>query len=736
MIANFKLKNAKCKFAICNLLTFAATLVPAAAATAEQPGGPKILGVRVGFDDYYKAGLWTPVEVSLLGGDETLEGRLSAIAPDGDGVPGRVTTRCRLSAGRENRARLITRFGRVHGELTVEFRAEGRPASRRTFQTSTRADGDHFLPALEFRKLFVVVGPSTLGIEEAGKLALAEPEHRPAVARLDDLDQLPRRWIGYEGIDAVVLSAGRPEMYRKLADDDPRIGALDGWVRMGGRLVLCGGNRAKEAFGEGSPLRRFLPGRLEKMVSLRQTAALETYSGGRVGAAPLLLGRQPMRVPRLADVRGVVEAAEADLPLVVRQSRGFGQVVFLAAALDKPPLDQWPERPRLAAKLLDLPTTLAEDASKSAAMMHFGYRDLSGQMRSALDRFVDVQAAPFWLVAGLIAAYVLLIGPADYFFLRKLAGRMTWTWLTFLLTVALFCLGAYLLAGRLKGDRLRVNRIELVDVDAASGRVRGAAWMNVFSPRNESFDFTVRPQCSDSRVWLGWLGLPGGGLGGMNPRTDTPLLWTEGFRYSRDLDALLGVPVAIWSSKSLTARWESAEAAFPNADLAATDRLLTGRIVNTLDFPLRNCVLAHGRSAYELGTLAPGGSVRLGPMSKRSDLKTYLTGRRAVLTGEDKYRQETTPYDQSSTDLCYILRTMTFYRAAGGRRYTGLWNDYQDFVDLSDLLKTGRAILVARGPDAVDHGGRGAALLGDGQPLGGPQDIHRTMYRFVFSVKE
>ena len=81
---------------------------------------------------------------------------------------------------------------------------------------------------------------------------------------------------------------------------------------------------------------------------------------------------------------------------------------------------------------------------------------------------------PFWLVAGLIVGYILLIGPGDYFFLRKVVRRMEWTWLTFPLSSWRWCaLGPYVLAYRLKGDQIRVNQIDLVDVDAASGRMRG-----------------------------------------------------------------------------------------------------------------------------------------------------------------------------------------------------------------------------------------------------------------------
>jgi hypothetical protein len=74
---------------------------------------------------------------------------------------------------------------------------------------------------------------------------------------------------------------------------------------------------------------------------------------------------------------------------------------------------------------------------------------------------------------------------------------------------------------------------------------------------------------------------------------------------------------------------------------------------------------------------------------------------------------------------------MMFYDTAGGRRYTGLWNAYQGFVDLSTLLKTDRAILATLGPS----GPPGAALLRDGRPLAAAQTTHITIYRFVFPVK-
>ena len=257
----------------------------------------------------------------------------------------------------------------------------------------------------------------------------------------------------------------------------------------------------------------FAPGRLEKMVSLRQTGALESYCGSRSGMPQAGNAKTMLRVPRLADVQGTVEAREADLPLVVRTARGFGQIIFLAADLDEPPLDKWPDRPLLVAKLLDMPTGRGEESEESTAMMHFGYSDLSGQLRSALDRFAGVRLAPFWLVAGLIVVYLLLIGPGDYFFLRKLVGRMEWTWLTFPLAWCCWCAwGPTSWPTGSRAIELKVNQADLVDVDAASGRVRGTTWLNVFSPRMESFDLSVRAAAARRRRcratpacgWPGW----------------------------------------------------------------------------------------------------------------------------------------------------------------------------------------------------------------------------------------
>ncbi len=719
------------------------TFFPAETAQAESIKPPEIVGVRVGIGDRSKVGLWTPVEITLSGGDESLSGTLTMTVPDGDGIPSQVFTPpnkpCQVLPGRQTSVLLYARIGQVMGEMKVEYIVDGQVVARKFLEPSYKADVDHFIYPLEAQMLVVSVGSNTTGMEEIPRLKGMDNEHLLTVARIDDVAQLPTAWYGYEGVSAVVLSTSQPELYRKLLPESARLDALDQWIRMGGRLLLCVGSQADEVLASGSALKRFAPGHLEKIVALKQTGALEIYCGSTAAVPKGQDGKSALQAAKLADIQGVVEAREADLPLVIRTPHGLGQIVFLAADPDRGPLAKWSDRPLLMAKLLDLPAARSEEQPANAAFMHNRYNDLSGQLRSALDVFTGVRTIPFSLIALLIIFYIILIGPGDYFFLRKLVRRMEWTWLSFPIIVLAISGAAYMLAYHLKGDQLRVNQADLVDVDAASGFLRGATWLNIFSPRMESFNLSLQPLLTDGRPdanpqsWFAWLGLQGGALGGMNPRGANPTLWPEHYSFAPDLHAMLGVPIQVWSTKSFTGRWSASTRGFPQADLSDEDQSLAGSITNTLDFPLKNCVLAYDRWAYELGTLAPGQAALLDQNAKRSELKTLLTGKKAVF--EEKYRQEITPYEPENTDPAYILRYMMFYNAIDGQSYTKMDNEYQSFVDLSDLLKTGRAILSAQGPDQSLEKYHGATLLRNDKPLAGPADTHITLYRFVFPVK-
>jgi hypothetical protein len=711
---------------------------------------PQFVGVRVGFGHCYKAGVWTPVEVTLRGGSEPLVGRVVLSTEDSDGAMARVAgpeNSCQVVPGQDTSLVLYVRFGRLYSSLSAEFLVDGRRVAAKTFETAEAVDADHFRDAIQSPWLIVHVGRGSAGFEDAAALHSTSEHGQPAVAQVRDARELPTQWYGYEGVDALVLCTGRPEVLRTLTKGSARLQALDEWVRMGGKLILCVGREGDQVLQPDMPLARFAPGRFDRTLSLAQTAPLETYAGATtpIKTAP----QEAVRVARLTHVKGKVEAGDADdLPLVVRTAHGLGQVLFVAADLDLAPLKDWDGQKLLAAKLLELPA--AEPVKEDQFAVYREFRDVSGQLRSALDQFTGVRVVPFALVALLVIGYILLIGPGDYFFLRKVLRRMELTWVTFPLIVLGVSAGAWWLATWLKGDQLRLNQVDLVDVDVASGGVRGTSWMNIFSPRMETYDLSLHGRLPDGQAaddahsTVAWLGVTGEGLGGMRRgRGGSGAGMSLGggqYAFSPALDKMLGVPIQVWSTKSFTSRWWAASPQAPlKSDLGDADRQLVGTITNTLGVPLSFCRVVYGSRSndywvYSLGEMAPGQTVEIGTTTRRLDLNS-MVHKRKFFGGEDEFvspQQGPARFRSADADLRQVLQTMMFYEAAGGRAPSNLTNDYQRFVDLSGALKAGRAVLVAWPPKDSDR--HGADLLRGDDPMNGPLDKHFTAYRFVLPV--
>ena len=70
---------------------------------------------------------------------------------------------------------------------------------------------------------------------------------------------------------------------------------------------------------------------------------------------------------------------------------------------------------------------------------------------------------------------------------------MELTWVTCPTVVLAVSAAAYFTAYHLKGSELRVNKLDVVDLDLQTGRAYGRAWFSVFSPRIQKYTVGVEP---------------------------------------------------------------------------------------------------------------------------------------------------------------------------------------------------------------------------------------------------
>jgi len=595
--------------------------------------------IRVGFAEKFKVGTWTPIWVQAhVPGVEPFEGTMEVVTDDESGTPSTFSVVAKIGAGETARLTAYTRPGSTLGDVTVRFiDINGKRKASFNIETlrPNNPPGVIFSDDIALLALGRTNGveliPNLPGLNGGRAVSTGQNVSEASVVevlRLQGLDTglLPGRAMGYDAIDAIVIDTNDKDVMTSLAS---RGETIKEWVGQGGHLVVAVGSNWQAV--KDTAIGSILPATPAGMVTINDIETIESFAGATNKLVPDTgTGKSQLSVAKLegADTHGAkILCTTATSPIVVRGSYGFGRVTVVAIDVDSQPFSTWADRGLFWVKAIDLhPTSPASSANATRQrFMQFGASDLSAKLREALEQFEGVKLVPFGWVAFFIFLYILLIGPGDYFFLRKVLKRMELTWITFPVIVIVVSGVAYWAAYRIKGTELRINQVDFVDVDIASKMVRGTSFVGLFSPQNRDYEVAVLPKPlhgeeakpGSAETRISWFSSPEQGLRGMNGNGRGVSFGSSGYRYSPNglASRLKDVRVAIWSTKAFTASWFSQADGDPiiESNLAPNgiDRL-NGTITNRLDVPLKDALLAFNSQVYyNLGTIAPGATVTI-----------------------------------------------------------------------------------------------------------------------------
>ena len=209
----------------CLILVAAVSCLAFAENTADLP---EVKSIRLGFDNHYKLGCWTPVYMELSGalGDSGAPGRFDIEAPDGDDVPAWFIGPRFIWTEGATRTEYV-RIGRPNSQLKVRLTKlgsveESPPELLAGVSTPTDAVA---LPATN--ELIVQFGASIGLTEMFRRLELPEVE-RADVVTIDRPQPLPGCWYGYEGVDVVVI-AGASTVEKSLLDSQTAVALTSGF---------------------------------------------------------------------------------------------------------------------------------------------------------------------------------------------------------------------------------------------------------------------------------------------------------------------------------------------------------------------------------------------------------------------------------------------------------------------------------------------------------------------------
>lgn len=659
-----------------------------------------IESLQVGFEGRVVLGRWVPFSIRLTTPAPVARIQLETL--DGDAVPIRYEQTVAAGASRSGspaavdpglRAGLM-RLGRASGIQVRLLDDQGMEIASRRFSLDELRETHTFLPGTTRLTLFPL-WQQDLPVDE-NTVPQVERHLADETAIVREGQLLPEHWMGYDSVRTMLLM---PDPAWASLTDAQR-GAIEDWVRQGGRLLITGGDAFDSRFA--TALGDLSPGAFESRQVISDTGSIELFTKSNEQLVKPAGPQLAVTVVNFENRERRLVGRAADHPLIMHWIHGFGRVSFICLDFTSEPLVSWDGRRRLLTLALD---ATAEAPSESAGtrvgrVSHIGFTDIVGQLRAAMDQFKRVSFITFTLVALLVGLFILAIGPGDFLFLRRIVGRMELTWLTFSLICLAFCLLAWWLATQLKSAETEINQVEIIDVDAATQMVRGNVWAHLYSPRTATYDIHLPRQNSLfgplDQGWLGWQGLPGGGLGSMQSRTDLGLYRRQ---YECVIDPrgshLRNLPMQNAATKALHALWTGRLENSIRSGLrqSPTSDALLGTVTNPLDQPLVDCVLLYGDWVYQLQDrpLEANETIVVEDDLREKTIAAHFT--RLGSRGDDEV---STAWDTNSTRLPRILQMMSFFDAIGGQTYTQLTHDYHPAIDFSYQLQMGRAVLIGQ----------------------------------------
>lgn len=737
--------------------------------------------VQVGFptvsatsDVYgFKAGIWTPVLVRLTAAEDgnvnlpvevdgSISGEMLIECADSDGVGNYYPQKFRLGPSDPLVVIGYTKASSSAPEIKISFNINGRKVVVANTTWPAIDVGGHLYLSLGDNLVDLYKGLVRLNNPFGQKNANAGQETRPRYAAYEtDARNLPTNWFGYSAVDLAIMTTSNDKFLDRLIGDrqsSPQLAALATWVRQGGRLVVsvAPANREKVVRLLASPA--WQPALPPVFTAESKTFTLGSLDGLRnwsnalnepilnaKGENPQVPGVRLQQLPTVA-VEAWTQEGNERVPLMVRFPHGMGSITLIGFDVKDPFMGEWKGNPLFWQEVIRKLAPSSNFAGAGQDMGNPGWNnsgsDITSSLYQELERF-DTPTISFGWVVLFIFFYILVVGPVDYLVLKYVFKRLELTWITFPAVVITISLLAYFTAYAIKGQDLKVNKIDLLTIDMRSGlkddfapasaRVYGTTWFSILSPRIQNYTIGIEP---NMETWQGleapvqpvapvmsWLGRPEQWGMGASGRGRSASLFSRTYEYQANAVGLRDVPIPVWTTKSFTASWESVLQKLPFESKLSYEsgpgnnpNSLKGTIKSNLPFDLTEVGIIYRGKYCPLPDLPKGVAVEvvLDPLNLK-DIAGWISAAENQLQQKVQQQQfqRNANMGGGTFEPSAVVRFLMFHEKANARG--SLRNHNHRNLDLSWRVKE----------DAGDGAVREAILLGRVKRAAGPiQQIH------------
>jgi hypothetical protein len=351
--------------------------------------------------------------------------------------------------------------------------------------------------------------------------AWVNDDSKYSVARLQTA-LFPDNPLALEGIDMLYINS------EKAADLNlGQVNALMAWLQRGGHLVI-GVEQLTDV--NGTPwLREVMPCALSSIVNVSAHQALLEWARSAVVIPDSSDQNRPRgqqrRSPSSANSADTANAADtvADdaqfdattmqvatgklrdgtvligdsaTPLAIDATRGRGRITVLTFSPEREPFVSWKNRAWFWSKLAEVPPS----AYLNPNGMTVANRLSSDGIFRAMIETKQVRKLPLGWLLALLVAYLVVIGPLDQYWLKKINRQML-TWVTFPCYVVFFSALIYFIGFHLRAGELEWNELNVVDILPDNDRavLRGQTYISIYSPNNAHYQLASNQKFASLR---------------------------------------------------------------------------------------------------------------------------------------------------------------------------------------------------------------------------------------------
>ncbi len=579
-----------------------------------------------GWEGYYRPMEWTPVEVGITAEvKEPFSGTFIMTARQ-DGLNTlNIIHDFVLTPDRPLSTPLVTKFAFATDRCTLAIRDEkGRTWWRQAVNMWDFSQGNRMLRVVQGQDLLLgLIGQAQFGLlrlpestaclcnQDTGKVYLGSKVPRLA----------PWDWTGYASLDLLILCDVdwmllRPEQSTAICQ----------WISNGGMALVILGQHPLPA---DNPLARILPFQMEgpAQVDIPSPALLEwgldssrtqTVTAWTLRPKPQAVTDKTTEVTNTAGLYGAGYTGFGRMavlgfnPSQLSEAQAGRSAVFWTRLIDACCGIQSPTNPDLQHTGIRR-IVLAEQAPRTGSNARPGFnpndnryrisiaQNASNQVMEYLYKLEQMKPLSIWWIVLTLMTLALLLGPVDYFVLKRL-DKLPYTWLTSTGWIVVFTVGAYFGVQWLRGGAMEVRAVTVLDSIADSNCAWATSYTGLFASRSGDYRLTGL--------------LPNQWWSGISPTQQE--LWS----YQRDTgmqqihcvqvdggNLPVSLPVNMWTVQPLLSEWALDRTPF-TASVEHRGRDAVVEIRNTSDSAIQRGYVLFRDTCADLGPVPAHGTQR------------------------------------------------------------------------------------------------------------------------------